>query len=58
MDSVHDNADNAYKIDPLTAMKYVNLAWDGIPQNIIYNCWRTIGLLPLTEALDMSRKNE
>jgi DDE superfamily endonuclease len=36
---------NPYKVDQLTAMKWVCAAWNKIDQSVIVNCWRHTSLL-------------
>lgn len=31
--------DNIYKVDQLTAMRYVQTIWDSIPADLMRNCW-------------------
>ena len=45
---------NPYKVDQLTAMKWVCAAWNKIDQSVIVNCWRHTGLLnPNERDLDL-----
>lgn len=35
---------NLYKIDQLTAMRYVQSVWEEMPSSIVANCWKSCGL--------------
>lgn len=49
LDALDDNPENIYKIDQLTAMKYIKSVWNGIPGTVIRNCWKSCGLLVNTD---------
>lgn len=57
LDSLYDYADNVYKIDQFTEMEYAKSVWGGNPACIIYNCQRTIELLPVMEDENVSRSD-
>lgn len=39
-----------YKIDQLTAIKYVQAVWNEVRSEVIYNFWRKVGLLDTEEV--------
>lgn len=45
LDLLQDEGKNIYKVDQLTAMKYGKALWNDLPSAVLFNCWRTTGLL-------------
>lgn len=53
LDLLEDNSRSIYKIDQLTAMKYVQAVWNEVPSDVIINCWLTCGVMGRQEVLDV-----
>lgn len=45
LDLVDENVRNIYKVDILTAMRWVKRVWNDLPSSVISNCWKHTGLL-------------
>lgn len=52
-----DSDDDIYKIDQLTAMRYVQSVWHAMPIDIIVNCWSVCGLLDSTRMESENRES-
>lgn len=53
LDLLDNEASNIYKIDQLTAMKYVSSVWNTVPQDAIVNCWLAAGIISGEEHSDV-----
>ena len=44
VDLADENISNIYKVDILTAMKWIKRIWEDLPAAVITNCWTHTGL--------------
>jgi len=45
-----DAAENPYKVDQLTAMKWAVAAWRDLDQSVLVNCWKHTGILSTDDS--------
>jgi hypothetical protein len=53
-----DVGKNPFKVDQLTAMKWVNAAWNTLSQSTFQNCWRHTDLISNSVTPDISYESE
>ena len=53
IDRADENIKDVYKVDILTAMKWIKFIWTELPDSIISDCWRHTGLVKTGDSVDL-----